>query len=97
MIHLRVPDKLYAKCVQVVKGNGFGNVQEFTRLALREKVDDFELKASLERIRSAMGTSEVRRPTEKEREKQYNEFMKMTKKDKLKMLRKFGLEDVRKL
>ena len=97
MIHLRVPGKLYSKVVQMAKESGFNGVQELTRQVLREKVEDFELKASIKRLRANMGTSKVHRPTKEEREQQFQEFLKMTKKDKLEMLREFGLEDVRKL
>ncbi|MCR4369273.1 MAG: hypothetical protein NUV67_05200 [archaeon] len=97
MIHLRVPGTLYSKCVQIAKESGFNGVQELTRQALREKVDDIELKASIERIRSAMGTSEVKRLSKKEREELFQSFLKDTEQDKLKLLREFGLEDVRKL
>ena len=97
MIHLRVPGKLYSKVVQIAKESGFNGVQELTRQALRDKVEDIELKASIERIRANMGKGDVKRLSKEERDKAYDEFLKMTKKGKLEMLREFGLEDARKL
>ena len=98
MVHLRIPKRLYAKCVQVVKDNGFSNVQELTREALRKRVENYETQAAIERLRKGMGSVEnVKRLTRKEREKLYKDEMKKTKAERLELLRKFGLEDVRKL
>ncbi len=97
MIHLRVPGKLYSKVVQMAKESGFNGVQELTRQVLREKVEDFELKASIERLRANMGKGEVKRLTKEERDKVYDAALKKTKKERLEVLREFGLENVRKL
>jgi len=97
MIHLRVPGKLYSKVVQMAKESGFNGVQELTRQVLREKVEDFELKASIERLRANMGTSEVIELTPEQKDAIYERAIKKTKKERLEMLRKFGLEHVRKL
>ena len=97
LIHLRIPETLHARCIQIVKGNGFGSVQELTREALRQKVNDYETQAAIERLRANMGKGEVKRLTPEEKEKCYQEAIKMTKKERLELLREFGLEDVRKL
>ena len=97
LIHLRIPESLHAKCIQLVKSNGFGSVQELTREALRQKVNDYETSAAIERLRANMGTSELKRLSPEEKEKCYQEALKMTKKERLELLRKFGLEDIPKL
>ena len=97
LIHLRIPETLHARCIQIVKGNGFGSVQELTREALRQKVNDYETQAAIEMLRANMGAYEVNRLGPEEKEKAYRDFLKATKKDKLELLRKFGLENVRKL
>ena len=97
MIHLRVPGKLYSKVVLIAKESGFNGVQELTRQALREKVDDIELKASIERLRANMGTSKVKRLTPNEKDELYEKAIRKTKKERLELLREFGLENARKL
>jgi hypothetical protein len=81
----------------MAKESGFNGVQELTRQVLREKVEDFELKASIERLRANMGTGEVKRLTKKQKEELYQKVIEKTPGERLELLKEFGLEDVRKL
>ena len=76
----------------MMKGKIIKGVQE-----LKSKGDDYELNAALARIHSAMGSTNVKRLTKKQREKLYRDEMKKTKAEKLQLLRELGLENIRKL
>lgn len=97
MVHLRIPKRLYVRCVQIVKENGFSSVQELTREALREKINDYETQAAIERLRKLKGSvKNIKRLTKEERDKAMGEFLGMSKKERLDMLREFGLDKARK-
>ena len=74
----------------MVKGKGMGGVQQ-----LKNRGDDYELNAALARIHSAMGSTNVKRLTKKQRKKLYHDEMKKTKAQKLQLLRELGLQDIR--
>lgn len=76
----------------MMKGKGMKGVQE-----LKSKDDEYELNAALARIHSAMGSTDVKRLTKKQRERLYRNEMKKTKAQKLHLLRELGLGDIRKL
>ncbi len=94
---LRLTPKLYNESQRIVKENGFANVQELLRESLRKTIKDYETEAAIERLRKLKGSiKNIRRSTKEEREKTYREFLKMSRKERLQLLREFGLDKARK-
>jgi Arc/MetJ-type ribon-helix-helix transcriptional regulator len=78
MVHLRVPDKLYKEVEKLVKQMGFRSVQEFIRQAIRDQSYEYQKKLAMIHLRKDFGSlkGKIKRLTEEERDKVFQEFIK---------------------
>ena len=97
MVHLRIPKRLYTLCVQIVRENGFGSVQELARESLRKAVSDYENEGAIKRLKALQGSvKNIKRMTKEERDATMKEFLGMSRKERLQLLREYGLDKARK-
>lgn len=98
MVHLRIPKTLYAESQAIVKEKGFVSIQEFIRNAMRGFISEIETEMAIERLRKLKGSVKgIKRLTEAEREKAFQEFLKMTPKQHSDLFRKYGLDKAREI
>ena len=98
MVHLRIPGELYAQSQTVVKEKGFASIKEFMRNAMRNDIEKAKTQMAIERLRKLKGSVKgIKRLTEAERTKAYEEAIRMTPEQTLELFRKFGLENIRKV
>lgn len=98
MVHLRIPETIYARSQTIVKENGFVSIQEFLRNALRDAIDKIETQMAIERLRKLKGSVKgIKRLTEAERTRAYEEAIKMTPEQTLELFRKYGLDKAREI
>jgi len=97
MVHLRIPGELYAQSQTVVKEKGFASIQEFIRNMMRNGIEEIKTQMAIERLRKLKGSVKgIKRPTEAEREEAFQDFLRMTPKERSDLFREFGLENIRK-
>lgn len=93
MVHLRVPEALYAQSQTIVKEKGFASIQEFIRNMMRNGIGEIKTQMAIERLRKLKGSVKgIKRLTEAERTKAYEEAIRMTPEQTLELFRKFGLD-----
>lgn len=66
LINLRIPESLYKNIDSMCKKNGYKNMQDFTREALREKVRKLNLYENLLKLKSFENKQEINRLSKKE-------------------------------
>lgn len=73
LINLRIPKSLYLDVEKMCKKNGYKNMQDFTREALREKVRKLNLYEGLIKLKSLENKQEIKRLSKKELAKMVEE------------------------
>jgi len=68
LISLRVSNTLIKETNELVKKEGYNNLQEFIRASWREKVDKFKLKKSLLELEKIAGSGKGKKASKKELE-----------------------------
>lgn len=97
MVHLRVPGNLYADSREIVEDSGFGSIQEFIKESMRKMVYEYKKQVALMHLRQLKGSLKPsRRLSTEERNVLAREFVKQSRSERLKLLREFGLDKVRK-
>ncbi len=98
MVHLRIPSELYAQSQGIVKEKGFVSIQEFIRNMMRNGIGEIRTQMAIERLRKLKGSVKgIKRLTEAERTKVYDEAIKMTPEQALELFRKYGLDKAREI
>ena len=90
MVHLRIPEDLFARLQNLRSEFGFQTDQEYIRTAIRRMNEELEKKKIIAYLEKHKGSIErIERMDDVQREKFFEEF---AKKDSSEIFRKYGLD-----
>ena len=96
MITLKLQEDFLKKLDEIVEKCSFSSRTEFIRNAVREKIEQYELKAAIEKLKEGKGSmkGKVKTLTKGEMNEAVENYLSMGKEERLNLLRKSGWDKI---